>query len=141
MLALARPWRARSNPCRIGAESDMILRFCERRGKPMKRLISLMALTWGIGCGIGVLGGCDDRSDKVPSAVLEQASKPPEDPLKAPTTQELLSAHRTRTALLPLPLTMELPPGWGPDRRTHMAGIIVGYAPSGEVQIQLSSRP
>jgi hypothetical protein len=105
----------------------------------MKRLISLMML---LAAGLlGYVGGCDDRSGQVPQAVLDQASKPPEDLLKPPTTQQLLTGHRSRTALLPLPLTMELPPGWGPDRRAHMANVMTGYTPSGnEVQIQLITR-
>jgi hypothetical protein len=73
--------------------------------------------------------------------VLEQASKPPENILRAPTTQELLTGHRSRTILLPIPVSLEMPPGWGPDRRTGMPNLIMGYTPSGgEVSIQLIPR-
>jgi hypothetical protein len=107
----------------------------------MKRLISLPLLFASLLIPVILVGGCDDSSDKVNKAILEQAAKPPEDPLKPPTTQELLTAHRSRTALMPLPLTMELPPGWGPDRRAHMPNILTGYTPSGnEIQIQLITR-
>ena len=102
----------------------------------MKRLISLLMVSVAVAM---FAAACDDRGS-VPQAVLDQANKPPEDFLRVPTTQELVSGRRSRTALLPLPLTMELPPGWRPDRK--LANILQGYTPSGgEVQIQLVPRP
>src|SRR5438270_650993 len=87
----------------------------------------------------------------VPPAVLQQQAKTAEEqkhPNKHPTTQELLSGKRSRTALIPLPLTMELPPGWGKLNDVSDAGLklnagnlLQGYTPNGEVQIQLSARP
>src|SRR5262249_53463242 len=41
---------------------------------------------------------------------------------------------------MPLPLTMELPPGWGPMQKARLPNVIQGYTPSGEVQIQLTAR-
>jgi len=106
----------------------------------MKRFISLfLAAGAAAFAGTGI-GGCDDSSD-VPQAVIEQASKPPENSLRPPTTQELLTGHRTRTILLPVPVSLELPPGWGPDRKTHMPNLIVGTTPSGgEISILLTPR-
>ena len=109
----------------------------------MKRLITLVLLAAAATLA-GANAGCDDSSNQVPQAVLDQASKPPENTFKAPTTQELLSGRRSRTALVPIPVTLELPPGWGPDRRVgaHMGNLIVGYTPSGaEINIQLIPRP
>jgi hypothetical protein len=105
----------------------------------MKRLISPLLAAAIIG-SLAISVGCDD-SDQVPKAVIEQASKPPENSLRAPTTQELLTGHRSRTILLPIPVSLELPPGWGPDHRTGMPNLILGYTPSGgEVSIQLIPR-
>jgi hypothetical protein len=74
--------------------------------------------------------------------VLDQATQPAATSSdKAPTTQDLLTGHRSRTALMPLPLTMELPPGWGPMQKARLPNVIQGYTPGGEVQIQLSARP
>jgi hypothetical protein len=65
--------------------------------------------------------------------------------LKRPSTQELLTGKRSRTALMPLPLTMELPPGWGRldesnELKLSAANVIRGITPNGEVQIGLASR-
>lgn len=84
--------------------------------------------------------GCDDRPTSVPQAVLEQASKPPSSTSKHPTTQDLLTGHRFKTALMPLPLTMDLPPGWGPMHDARLPNLYHGFTPSGEVEIQLSAR-
>src|SRR4051812_48596855 len=84
--------------------------------------------------------GCDDKP-AVPPAVLQQQAKNDEQkhPNKHPTTQELLSGKRSRTALIPLPLTMELPPGWGKLNEVSDAGLklsagnlLQGYTPNGE---------
>ena len=105
-----------------------------------------------------VLAACDDTpssSTAVPPEVLKQveenekakatAAKP-----KRPSTQELLTGRRSRTALMPLPLTMEVPPGWGTfdgfgdDKvRAATAGLNLfqGITPNGDVQIQLTARP
>ena len=106
----------------------------------MKRLISLFLWTAAIGM-FGLCWGCDDSDTKVPPAVLEQASKPPESGMRIPTTQDLLTGHRSRTILLPIPVSLEMPFGWGPDHRTGMPNLIMGYTPSGgEVSIQLIPR-
>ena len=114
----------------------------------MNRLIRPIMLISNIVAAVGVFlgsgGGCDDSSTRVPQAVLDQATKPSGPNAssdKPPTTQDLLSGHRSRTALMPLPLTMELPPGWGPMQKARLPNVIQGYTPSGEVQIQLSARP
>lgn len=99
------------------------------------------------------LAACDDKSS-VPPQVLKQAEETQQAQAtgkkKHPTTQELLSARRSRTALIPLPLTMEVPPGWGnfdgfgdPQVKAATAGLnlLDGITPNGEVQIQLSVRP
>jgi hypothetical protein len=89
----------------------------------------------------GVGGGCDDRgSSTVPPEVLAAANKPQQDAPKVPTTQELLSGHRSRTVLSPLPLTMELPPGWHQMKDAPVPNLWDGYTPSGEVQLQLNTR-
>ena len=123
------------------ASADAKVRRPSRLRSPMKRFIRLFLVAAAAVVTGGGIGGCDDSS-QVPQAVLEQASKPPENTgLRPPTTQELLTGHRSRTILLPIPVSLELPPGWGPDRRTHMPNLIVGYTPSGgEVTIQLIPR-
>jgi hypothetical protein len=107
----------------------------------MKRLINVTLLASGVALLIAAAGGCDDSSTRVPQAVLEQATRPATSTDKTPTTQELLTGHRSRTALMPLPVTMELPPGWGPMQKARLPNVIQGYTPSGDVQIQLSARP
>jgi hypothetical protein len=96
---------------------------------------------------------CDDERAAVPKEVLEQSAAPPEPgkgKKKIPTTQELVSGPRSRTALMPLPLTMELPPGWGKfedvnDALLNVAAaginLLQGRTPNGEVQIQLTAKP
>jgi len=92
---------------------------------------------------------CDERPT-APPAVIDQAEKAAAQqakPNKHPTTQDLVSGKRIRTALIPLPLTLEVPPGWGKFEDNNDAGIkiggsnlIHGYTPNGEVQILLASR-
>jgi hypothetical protein len=97
------------------------------------------------------LVACDDRGS-VPQSVIDQAKKAERDAAqpktpKRPTTQQLVEGHRSRTALIPLPLTMEMPPGWGKlqdlgDAKISASlNLLQGYTPHGEVQIQLASRP
>ncbi len=100
--------------------------------------------------GVGTLvTACDDKPD-VPQTVLDQARAASEHKgPKIPTTQELLTSARKPIALLPLPLTMQVPPGWGKLNDNNPAGIKVtsaglnilqGYTPNGEVQIQLAGQ-
>jgi len=77
-------------------------------GMMNKRWIVPALVMAGLMAGIG----CDDKPS-VPPAVLQQQAKTAEEqkhPNKHPTTQELLSGKRSRTALIPIPLTMEQPP-------------------------------
>ena len=99
------------------------------------------------------LAACDEKPS-VPPQVLKQAEENEKAQAtatksKRPATQELLTGRRSRTALIPLPLTMEVPPGWGnfdgfgdPQVRAATAGLnlIQGITPSGDVQIQLTAR-
>jgi hypothetical protein len=114
----------------------------------MMRLNRAIAL-----CMLAVIAmaGCDDRT-AVPPAAVEQAKKASETPKgpALPTTQELTTGPRKRLALIPLPLTIEAPVGWGKLGDNNPAGIkvtsaglniIQGYTPSGPVQIQLTARP
>lgn len=100
-----------------------------------------------------ILSACDDRST-LPQSVIEQAKQASAEKARKttapPTTQELLNGPRTRLALIPLPLTMQVPAGWGKMNDNNAAGIkvsaaglnvIQGYTPSGEVEIRLSSHP
>lgn len=109
--------------------------------------VALRIIVTAIATAALFLSGCDDKPE-VPQAVLDQARKQTEDATKPaskrPATQALLTGKRSRTALIPLPLTMDLPPGWGkldePDIKVS-ANLLQGYTPSGgEVQIQLSNR-
>ena len=96
-----------------------------------------------------LLAACDDKPD-VPQAILDQAKAANEHKgPKIPTTQQLLSSKRTQFALLPFPLTIQVPPGWEKLTDSNAAGIKVssaglnivqGYTPNGEVQVQLVSR-
>lgn len=89
---------------------------------------------------IGINLGCDDRSSSVPPDVVANANKPKDETPPAPTTQQLLNAPRTRTQLAPLPLSMELPPSWQPMKDAPVANLWEGYTPSGQVQLQLTTR-
>ena len=89
------------------------------------------------------LTACDD-TPAVPQAVLDESNKPTDTSInKRPTTQSLLSGTRSRSALIPLPLTMEMPEGWGKPKDMEAAPghLLQGYTPNGDVQIQLASRP
>lgn len=84
--------------------------------------------------------GCDDSA--IPPEVLEQANKTAEPAPKIPTTQEILTGPRTELVLGSLPLTANVPASWKimrPDK-TNVT-LLSGYAPSGEIQIQLTARP
>jgi hypothetical protein len=91
----------------------------------------------------GVLaGGCDDRSS-VPQSVLDQAATQNSSKTPArPTTQELLTGHRTTLVLTPLPLTMQVPDSWKiePLRGTPVT-LVTGATPTSDISIQLSIRP
>jgi hypothetical protein len=97
-----------------------------------------------------MLSACEDRTT-VPQAAIEQAKKASEAPKgpAVPTTQELVDGPRARLALIPLPLTLQVPAGWGKLGDNNAAGIKVsaaglnivqGYTPHGPVQIQLTAR-
>ena len=87
--------------------------------------------------------GCEDPADDIPQAVLDQQAKraaAEKDLPKIPTTQELTTGPRTVVPLGPLPLTMRVPASW----KVEVAGgasLLRGHSPSGEVTIQLTSRP
>lgn len=109
---------------------------------------------WFVAAAMVALAACDE-APSVPSAVLEQAKQAEAEQQNArknkkPTTQQLVEGKRSRTALIPLPLTMELPAGWGKLEDVSEAGLKVtsaglsllqGITPNGEVQIQLTNRP
>ena len=90
-------------------------------------------------CLAVVAAACDDSSN-VPVAVLEQTNQPQEELPKVPTTQELISGPRKQVVLGPLPLTMRVPESWE-IKMVGGATLLQGHAPSGEVSIQLNSRP
>jgi hypothetical protein len=112
----------------------------------MKRLIFSVAVAAGM-----ALVGCDDRpTPPLAGGVGDPTTKPAESRFRRPTTQALLEGHRSRTALIPLPLTMDVPAGWGRLEEVNEAGLTIksaglnlfqGATPAGEVQIQLSGRP
>jgi len=86
---------------------------------------------------------CDDSpSSDIPQTVRDQqardaaAAKLP----KIPTTQDLVNGPRTTTALGPLPMTLRVPVSWQ-VKVTGGASILQGFAPNGEIAIQLTSRP
>lgn len=96
--------------------------------------LGIVALT------IGLQLGCDDRSSSVPPDVLANVNKPKDQTPPVPTTQQLLTAPRVRTTLAPLPLSMELPPSWQPMKDAPAPNLWEGYTPSGQVQLQLTTR-
>jgi hypothetical protein len=86
---------------------------------------------------------CDD-STSVPPSVQDAATKAkaqgPQGPLR-PTTQELLQGSRKRLALTPLPFSVNVPTSWKIDSLgSGSITVLTGPTPSGEAQIQLSSR-
>jgi hypothetical protein len=84
---------------------------------------------------------CDDKNAVSPSvqqaAVKAQAEgdKTP----SHPTTQELLTGPRKRLTLAPVPFSASVPLPWKLENLASGA-VLAGPTPSGEVQIQLSSR-
>ena len=103
-----------------------------------------------ISCCVLVLGAllmtaiaCDD-STSVPTSVQEAATKAkaqgPEGPAR-PTTQELIKGSRKRLALTPLPFSVSVPTSWKIDSLgSGSITVLTGPTPSGEAQIQLTSR-
>ena len=90
-----------------------------------------------------VAAGCEEKP-QVPPELLSKPAEPRAGGIPRPTTQELISGPRSRTVLSPLPLTMDLPPSWGRESLNDIptpANLLQGYTPSGEVQIQLATRP
>ncbi|MEO6436598.1 MAG: hypothetical protein ABIP55_12680 [Tepidisphaeraceae bacterium] len=109
----------------------------------MMRLIGFVLLAGATTAAFIIPSGCDNAPD-VPQAVIDESNKPADDKTpKRPTTQELVSGNRTRAALIPLPLTMEMPDSWGKlEGKEQIPGNhLRGHTPSGEVLVQLSARP
>jgi hypothetical protein len=110
----------------------------------MKPPLSRLAVL-GILLALAGLAGlaCDDKSNDIPQAVRDQQARQAEAEKnlpKIPTTQDLLNGPRTVTALGPLPMTMRVPVSWKVDV-TGGASLLRGFSPSGEIAIQLTSRP
>ncbi|HEX8520923.1 MAG TPA: hypothetical protein VF669_01620 [Tepidisphaeraceae bacterium] len=90
-----------------------------------------------------LIGACDDRTS-VPQNVQDAATKAQADAAKGPqrpTTQELLTGPKKRLALTPLPFSAQVPGSWRVE--TLASGsltVLTGPTPSGEAQVQLSSR-
>ena len=104
-----------------------------------------MALTFLAAGSLLWAAGCDDGTDDVTQAVIDQQARQAAAAEKAlpkiPTTHELISGPRTTMALGPLPLTMRVPTSWKISV-TSGATLLQGYTPGAtEVAIQLSSRP
>jgi len=93
-----------------------------------------------LGCLVNV--SCDDTPAPPPELATERPVDPKEEAPPRPTTKDLLSGPRETTALGSLPLTARVPAGW---KVRNMEGtnvtLLEGPAPSGDVSIQLSSRP
>ncbi len=92
-------------------------------------------LCWGLAC---------DDNNTVPPAVQQAAEKAqaqgPKGPPR-PTTQELLTGGRRRFALSPLPFSVSVPTSWKVDSLgAGSITVLAGPTPSGEAQIQLSTR-
>jgi hypothetical protein len=87
--------------------------------------------------GIAVVG-CEDRA--IPPGDYDIDSPAEAEPAR-PTAEELLQGPREPLRLGALPLTLEVPQSW--EIWTLRAGLVFlqGPTPSGDVQIQLSSRP
>jgi hypothetical protein len=97
---------------------------------------------------VGVsLIGCDD-SNTLPPEIQEQLrqqeqQQTPKDPSAKPrpATQELVNeANYKRISLQPLPLTLNVPPGWKPEPFGPRT-LLEGYSPTDLVRIQLAQRP
>src|SRR5438094_2439480 len=86
---------------------------------------------------------CEDRRS---SEAIEQAAaakaKSAEPVNTRPTTQELMSGPKKRIGLPPMPFTANVPVQWKVE---SLAGggvvVLTGPTPSGDAQIQLSTRP
>ncbi len=86
---------------------------------------------------------CDDKNTLSPSArqAAANAQAQPDKAPSRPTTQELLSGPRKRLTLIPVPFSASVPVPW---KIENLAGgsvvVLAGPTPSGDVQIQLSTR-
>ncbi|MEA2707926.1 MAG: hypothetical protein QOF78_527 [Phycisphaerales bacterium] len=101
----------------------------------------LVVLCFAAALWLGI--GCDDQSNDIPQSVLDQQARQAaiEKTLpKIPTTQELVTGPRTVMPLGPLPMTMRVPTSWKVEV-TSGASLLRGHTPSGEITIQLTSRP
>lgn len=85
-----------------------------------------------------VVVGCDDPVPVIAPPMPATAPAEPAAPAR-PTTQSLLTGPRTRTPLAPLPLALQLPPGWSLVTAAGMP-VLNGPAPSGDLTVLLISR-
>ena len=105
----------------------------------MKTLAPSMALL----VVVSLTASCDDKN-AVPASVQQAAVKAqaegPKGPAR-PTTQELMSGSRKRLVLAPLPFSVRVPTPWKVDSLGGGSIIVLGGpTPSGEAQIQLTTR-
>jgi hypothetical protein len=88
-----------------------------------------------------LLASACDEKPSAPAVLSEQARHAAEGP-KRPTTQELLTGPRKRIVLGPMPFSVRAPASWKIEvLPANGISMLQGPTPSGEAQIQLSTRP
>jgi len=113
-----------------------------RPAEAKERAMKILAATVLVAIVL-VAFGCDDSSSVPPSvqqAAVKAKAHGPQAPPR-PTTQELVNGPKRRLPLTPLPFSVSVPPSW--KVQSLGAGsitVLTGPTPSGEAQIQLTSR-
>ncbi len=93
--------------------------------------LSFLALSFIGGCGRKPVA--NETSQTAPSAIPEVPARP--------TTQDLLSDHRTVLKLTNVPLAITVPESWKMDSSGEIQVEINGPAPEGDLQLTISTLP
>ncbi len=83
--------------------------------------------------------GCEDRTPVVSPLPTPTTIPAVEEIPARPTTQSLLEGPRTRTTLSPMPISLDLPPGWALETVADTP-VLNGPAPSGDLTVSLITR-
>lgn len=91
---------------------------------------------------LALLPGCDDSPAPPPEVQQEEDHPKVDEPPPPPSTQELTQGPYKTLALPGLPLSLEVPESWKIETLgTSSINLVMGFAPHGPIQINLSHRP
>lgn len=104
-----------------------------------------LAMAWGAAATLVAPFGCDDAPAPPPELLEEDRPNDApklDEPPPPPSTQELTEGRYKTIDLTGLPLTLQVPESWNIETLgTGSRYLLMGHAPAGQIQINLSQRP